>query len=194
MAVNLDPSLLANPANWPPLLWLALAVALGVGYGLGTLLSSRGQSAARVRELERELDTTREEFESYREQVSGHFTDTSKHLRDLALQYKTVYEHLADGARALCPDSAMPIEASGLARDLLPSSVRSDDGLETDEPGLAPEAEELASEAPALESDPFETTDTGGRGATADPEAELPANTTRHGADQDAETHRSPSA
>ena len=126
--MNLDNNVLANPANWPLLLWLVIAVALLVGYGLGALLSGRRQGNARALELERELDSTRDEFEAYRQQVSGHFSDTSKHLRDLALQYRTVYEHLADGARTLCPDSAVRIEASTLAQDLLPASSYSDDG------------------------------------------------------------------
>ncbi len=118
--MNLDPS------TWPPLLWFSTAVALLVGYGLGALLTRRGEGSDRIRELERQLDDTRDEFDAYREQVSGHFTDTSKHLRDLALQYRTVYEHLADGARTLCPDSAVRIEAQGLARELLPSAAQDD--------------------------------------------------------------------
>ncbi len=120
--MNLDPS------TWPALLWLVVAVALLAGYALGALLSRRGQNVGRVRELERQLDETRDEFDAYREQVSGHFTETSKHLRDLALQYRTVYEHLADGARTLCPDSAVPIEARGLAEELLPAGLRGEGG------------------------------------------------------------------
>lgn len=116
-----------DPATWPPLLWLIAAIALLAGYALGSLLSRRGQSPERVRQLERELDAARDEFAAYREQVSGHFTDTSKHLRDLALQYRTVYEHLSDGARVLCPDSAVPISARGLAKELLPASAHEDD-------------------------------------------------------------------
>ncbi len=119
-----------DPTTWPPLLWFVAAVALLVGYALGALLTRRGEGGDRIRELERQLDASRDEFDAYREQVSGHFTDTSKHLRDLALQYRTVYEHLADGARTLCPDSAVRIEAQGLAKELLPAAAQDDAGEE----------------------------------------------------------------
>ncbi len=142
--MNLDPTSLANPANWPALFWLAIAIALAAGYALGVVVSGRQRNAARVRELEEELATTREEFETYRDQVSGHFTDTSKHLRDLALQYKTVYEHMAEGARTLCPDAAVPIEAGGLARELLPSSAREEGADEAGDTGAPRDGEDGA--------------------------------------------------
>lgn len=151
-----------DPTTWPPLLWLIAAAALLAGYALGALFSRRGRNPERIRQLERQLDDTRDEFESYREQVSGHFTDTSKHLRDLALQYRTVYEHLADGARTLCPDSTVPIEARGLAKELLPASAHEEDAAEAPSRAGAtpePDAPQSASTARHAEGAPASTTE-----------------------------------
>ena len=147
--MNLDPS------SWPPLVWLVAAVALLAGYGLGIAFSRRGRGTARIRELERQLDDTRDQFDAYREQVSGHFTDTSKHLRDLALQYRTVYEHLAEGARTLCPDSAVPIEARGLAKELLPAEAHAEGVAAVEgEASTAAGEPQTSAELPGSDRDP----------------------------------------
>jgi hypothetical protein len=103
------------------MLWLAAAGSLLVGIVLGALFARAGsrREAARARELEEQLRSSEAEQTRYRGQVSEHFTETSRRLRDLTLQYKSVYEHLADGARTLCPEGAIEIAAS-LAEAALP--------------------------------------------------------------------------
>jgi uncharacterized membrane-anchored protein YhcB (DUF1043 family) len=60
--------------------------------------------------------------------VSEHFGDTSRLLRDLTLQYRSVYEHLSEGARALCAEGSLTLE--GLPESpLLPGA----ESLELDE-------------------------------------------------------------
>lgn len=132
-----------DPSIWQPIHWAAIALAGAAGWGLGFVGTRRSARAARLRELEQELEEARRELASYRERVAGHFTETSKHLRDLALQYRTVYEHLADGARTLCPDAAVPIEAG------LPSSLLSEGSASAAEPGssAAPAPEDFAEPA-----------------------------------------------
>jgi uncharacterized membrane-anchored protein YhcB (DUF1043 family) len=105
-------------------LWLAGALCLLAGIVLGALLARSGsrRDAARARQLEEELRTAQDEHRRYRTQVSEHFGETSKRLRDLTLQYKSVYEHLADGARALCPEGAVEI-APSLAEAALPAAA-----------------------------------------------------------------------
>jgi uncharacterized membrane-anchored protein YhcB (DUF1043 family) len=93
-------------------LWIAAAVAAGVGLAMGFGIGRSGRSARRVRQLERELRDAREEMGQYRAQVSEHFSETSRLLRDLTLQYRSVYEHLADGARTLCPDGTQLLAPS----------------------------------------------------------------------------------
>ena len=106
------------------LLWVAAAGGLGVGLLVGYLLARSGarREAARVRDLEEQIGRAEAEHTQYKTQVSQHFVETSRRLRDLTLQYKSVYEHLADGARRLCPDGAVAI-APSLAEAALPAEA-----------------------------------------------------------------------
>ena len=106
------------------LLWVAAAGGLGVGLLVGYLLARSGarREAARVRDLEEQIGRAEAEHAQYKASVSQHFVETSRRLRDLTLQYKSVYEHLADGARRLCPDGAVAI-APSLAEAALPAEA-----------------------------------------------------------------------
>ncbi len=108
------------------MLWLAAAGSLFVGILVGALFARAGsrREAARARELEEQLRSSEAEHTRYRGQVSEHFSETSRRLRDLTLQYKSVYEHLADGARTLCPEGTIEIAAS-LAEAALPIAAGS---------------------------------------------------------------------
>lgn len=104
-----------------------------VGLGIGVLLGRRSsEGAARARVLETELAverTAREraleekraadealaaaraDAERYRGRVVEHFYGTSEQLRALTVQYRAVYEHLAEGAQALCPETFQALRA-----------------------------------------------------------------------------------
>jgi len=120
---------------------LMVGAILLAGGGLGFLLGRRA-SAVRVqaRQLEAdledlrkeheraqaelragrdELERTRERLEHYREKVANHFAGTSERLRELTLQYRAVYNHLAEGAGDLCPEGFEKLEG-GLGLDALP--------------------------------------------------------------------------
>jgi uncharacterized membrane-anchored protein YhcB (DUF1043 family) len=105
-------------------LWIAAAAAAGVGLVVGFLLGRRASRrvAARARDLEERLQIAEEDMTRYRAQVSDHFAETSRLLRDLTLQYRNVYEHLSDGARTLCPDAGALL-APSLAEAALPASA-----------------------------------------------------------------------
>lgn len=106
------------------MLWLAGIGGALIGLVLGVVLGrsrSRGD-ANRVLELEEKLRVAESDHATYRSQVSGHFVETSRRLHDLTLQYKSVYEHLADGARSLCPEGAVAI-APSLAEAALPAAA-----------------------------------------------------------------------
>jgi hypothetical protein len=109
-----------------PVAWLALLVALTVGFVLGRATNAM---ARRVQALEAELraergahEKTRDASASYRKQVSDHFSETSERLHDLTLQYRSVYEHLAKGANELCPEGFAKLEG-GLGLDALPEEA-----------------------------------------------------------------------
>ncbi len=101
-----------------------LAVFL-IGLAVGRASSRR--TAEHARDLEDRLQLAEEEMNQYRAQVSEHFSDTSKLLRDLTLQYRNVYEHLAEGARTLCPEADRLLPSS-FAEAALPA-VSEDDGI-----------------------------------------------------------------
>ncbi len=60
--------------------------------------------AEEAENLLEQLRLAREEHEAYRLSVVDHFSGTSDLLRDLTVQYRSVYEHLTKGASTLCPE------------------------------------------------------------------------------------------
>ena len=105
-----------------------LAVGLVVGWLIGRF---SGSSAARTRELAARVETLRKECEhasaelgaaktqlaherfereQYRTRVSDHFAGASERFRDLGLQYRSLFDHLSEGARELCGDSFAALE------------------------------------------------------------------------------------
>jgi uncharacterized membrane-anchored protein YhcB (DUF1043 family) len=78
---------------------LAVGVVLGL---IGT--GGEARERKRVRELEDELRRLRDQQERYRASVAQHFGRTSDIFRSLTGDYRTLYSHLADGARTLSTD------------------------------------------------------------------------------------------
>ena len=143
-----------------PELWLiAAGVALLIAVASFAIGRRSGFLAQQIRELtgalddaRAEADGARDELDRYRGSVADHFAETSEKLRDLTLQYRSVYDHLAAGANSLCPEGFQLLE-EGLAADALPQSAGPEE-LETDE--LLPSDSEPEREAdldPELELD-----------------------------------------
>jgi uncharacterized protein len=79
--------------------WLLLvAAALALGFSVGRLWPG---SAAKMTELQRERDAAREDLQSYRDDVSGHFERTAELFDKVTADYRGLYEHLALSARQL---------------------------------------------------------------------------------------------
>ena len=97
-----------------------LLAGLAAGFGLGLLRSRRNDR--RLREQDAQLETANKERElaqselvaareaiqrgkqqhaDYRALVNDHFVGASDRLREFTLQYRAVYQHLAEGASAL---------------------------------------------------------------------------------------------
>lgn len=122
------------PELWLIAAGLALLIAVA-GFALGRRTGSR---ARQILDLEGALDDAqaqaegaRTELDRYRGNVADHFAATSEKLHDLTLQYRSVYDHLAAGANALCPDGFEQLDG-GLAMDALPGALVEDE-LETDD-------------------------------------------------------------
>ena len=71
---------------------------------LTTAHSEQARAEAEAERLRNELDAGRQEYDEYRLNVVDHFSGTSDLLRDLTVQYRSVYEHLTRGASTLCPE------------------------------------------------------------------------------------------
>ena len=100
--------------------FLDLLIAASAGALVGLLIGRRNsRDGLWCQELEAELAGVREGAARYREEVATHFSKTSELVRGLTLQYRAVYDHLADGARTLCPEGTIEIAAS-LAEAALP--------------------------------------------------------------------------
>jgi uncharacterized membrane-anchored protein YhcB (DUF1043 family) len=113
---------------------LAVVAAFAIGLFVGRRRSRR--DAERARELEDRLQLAEDEMNRYRADVSEHFGETSKLLRDLTLQYRSVYEHLAEGARTLCPEAGtlLPTSLAELALPAAASEPPGGNGAATPEP------------------------------------------------------------
>jgi uncharacterized membrane-anchored protein YhcB (DUF1043 family) len=84
--------------------------------------------SAEVENLLEQLRVAREEHEAYRLSVVDHFSGTSDLLRDLTVQYRSVYEHLTKGASTLCPEGfvglteGLPVPEIAEPQDAFPAS------------------------------------------------------------------------
>lgn len=128
-------------------------LAFLAGFGLAAYGSR--QNATRLRQAERDLEATREELEQYRQQVAEHFDGTSRLLRDLTLQYRAVYEHLAQGAQSLCPDGSNLL-APSLAQAALPDAARESEAAQESDVSRESEAEAPRAESAGEGADDLE--------------------------------------
>lgn len=89
--------------------WAIAVVVLVAGFAAGLLTCwLSGSGGRRARDLEAELDKTRQDLENYRTDVASHFQRTAQLFDELTDNYKTLYTHLAQGAGNLCGDKNRP--------------------------------------------------------------------------------------
>ena len=85
--------------------WIIGIVCFLAGAGAGALLFKTFRSdEVKVKTLEARLQQLSEEHENYKSNVHSHFNGTARLLNDMTESYRNVYQHLANGAQALCPD------------------------------------------------------------------------------------------
>ena len=63
------------------------------------------------------------ELSDYKENVAEHFQTMASLLHDMTEQYRSVYEHIASGAQALCDPERATSQIESLRAGLLPASV-----------------------------------------------------------------------
>ncbi|MGB5259610.1 MAG: DUF1043 family protein [Gammaproteobacteria bacterium] len=77
----------------------------------------------RTHQLQMELNELTDDFRDYRDQVTHHFMRTSELVQEMTQSYRSVYEHLANGAQHLCADT----EATALHHTSAPRVTDSSD-------------------------------------------------------------------
>ncbi len=87
------------------MLWIVALGCLLVGAVAGAVSFKLFKSdEARVQQLETQLQQLGDEYENYKREVHGHFSDSAHLFGKLTESYREVYQHLAHGARNLCPE------------------------------------------------------------------------------------------
>jgi len=145
--------------------FLALVAGVGVGYLLFMAVERRKTGGKTASEIHAEL-------QEYREQVQEHFTKTSDLFQSLTVQYRELYDHLADGAQDLCePAPGTPmlgISDKGLLPQAAPEGAT--DAKQKDKPS----ASKPAAHTPAQD---MNTDDESPTGKKEQPEKPVPDST-----------------
>lgn len=116
--------------------FLALVVGFLIGRRSGSsreridALESQLEAVGKERELaqaslqaaKEEIKRVDTELREYRADVVEHFTGASGLLRDLTVQYRSVYDHLTKGATSLCPEGSIGL-LEGLKSERLPEEA-----------------------------------------------------------------------
>ncbi|HEY8156057.1 MAG TPA: DUF1043 family protein [Myxococcota bacterium] len=100
------------------------------------------RSAAELAAAKAQIERARAELEQYRTSVSDHFAGASDRFRDLSLQYRSLFDHLSEGARALCGGDFTALDG-GLSAGALPAQTPAGAGAEVR--GETPDAEAATS-------------------------------------------------
>ena len=143
--------------------WALLIIATVIAFGLGFLAARLSSGASRrSRELDEELQRNRAELAAYRAQVTSHFSRTAELVNELTSNYRTVYQHLAEGSRVLCDGEGPRLEAlqesSALTDERVPAAPDpvAPEPMEPEPMEPVPAAEEAASATEPGESPPPE--------------------------------------
>ncbi|MBT8149447.1 MAG: YhcB family protein [Gammaproteobacteria bacterium] len=110
-----------------------VGLLLGAGLHRGV-----GSSAAKMRNLKKELQRAEEQNRDYQQNVADHFSETASLLNGLTRQYKNIHDHLATGADQLCRDNAGQSLLAGAAIELKIEERRADSTDETEQSQLQP--------------------------------------------------------
>ncbi len=85
---------------------IVLVLGFGAGFSLGRTANT---AVKKAKELAEELKTAQCELDRHRQQVNEHFTRTGELVNNMTESYRSVYDHLARGARSLCSGDAARI-------------------------------------------------------------------------------------
>ena len=127
-----------------------ISFAFGLALGMAGLYLMTG-NRQRIKELESQLASAQQKFDSYREQVGQHFLKTSDLVQKMTSSYRDVYEHLASGSQTLCQDPVSTPQLDIPHQPML-NQESSDEPAEPDT--------EMDNELSDADTDPLQKTDT----------------------------------
>ncbi len=119
--------------------------ALFFGGIIGLLIGRASSSPEQQHKLQKDLDSANRELNTYKEQVTEHFSRTAELVNNLTESYRDVHQHLANSADTLC-------EGEQLIRRIeeKPSPAAAPEQNSEDTP-TAEEPEETSSNSGAVE-------------------------------------------
>ncbi|WP_392566384.1 DUF1043 family protein [Utexia brackfieldae] len=86
-------------------LMLYLAIGAIVGAILGVIIASiLSPRARRYNQVKRELDATKQELISQKQMIVKHFSHSAELLDNMAKEFRTLYQHMAENSNALLAD------------------------------------------------------------------------------------------
>lgn len=93
---------------------MVTVIVFCLGSLLGAFISRSFFPPEQQKQLEQNLQSSREELEQYQQDVAQHFADTAKLVQNLTESYKDVHDHLASGALKLTnPEITQRVLAAG---------------------------------------------------------------------------------
>jgi uncharacterized membrane-anchored protein YhcB (DUF1043 family) len=104
------------------------------------------RSAAELVAAKAQIQRVHSELDEYRARVSDHFAGSSDRFRDLSLQYRSLFDHLSEGARALCGGDFAALEG-GLAAGALAAQTSQPASSGAQVRGETPAVDETAASA-----------------------------------------------
>lgn len=92
-----------------------------IGAFVAGVLSAKyfSQNASRIKELEVTIEKNKQEFQSYKNDVAEHFSQSASLFGDITEKYRSLYEHMSTGATSLCDRRSVPRELATAHVDLL---------------------------------------------------------------------------
>ena len=124
----------------------AAAVTRDLAAQVEALRKESERSAAELAAAKAQIERAHGELDQYRTRVSDHFAGASDRFRDLSLQYRSLFDHLSEGARALCGGEFSALDG-GFAAAALPAQTSAPAAAGTQVRGETPAVEEPASSA-----------------------------------------------
>lgn len=88
--------------------WEYALIGLVVGIIIGAVAMRFGNRTLRQQQvLQSELEKSKTELETYRQELVGHFAHSAELLDNMAKDYRQLYQHMAKSSSSLLPDLPM---------------------------------------------------------------------------------------